>query len=184
MTGGPDGRARSWAEELGQAIHRLVPPKWRERFHARRWRLWVGGRRAVARGVALGLFCGLLIPFGQIPASLLLAPWLRANLVAAAASTFVTNPLTMPFVYAAGYWLGARCLVAYGALAEVLGVAEQAVLPQMNVVFAEAVVATVIGVVLLASIGAALGYALVWTVWPRHVARRRERGRKRTGAVP
>ena len=71
--------------------------------------LWRWSRRSVALGVALGVFFGLLIPLAQIPVTAVAAVALRANLPAAAASTFVTNPVTFgPLYYAAwrlGNWL-------------------------------------------------------------------------------
>lgn len=55
-------------------------------------KLWQWSRRGVAAGVALGLFIGLLIPVAQI--------------LIAAASTLITNPLTFPPIYYAAYQLG------------------------------------------------------------------------------
>jgi uncharacterized protein len=156
---------------LADAASRLVPERWRGRFHRRRWRWWSGGRRSVARGVALGLFCGLLIPFGQIPASLILAPLMRANIAAAAASTFVTNPLTMPFVYAAGYWLGTRLMRLQASLFGT-GIDAAVAVPATGGV-PGVVTVTAVGVVVLSLLAALTGYALVWWLWPRHVSRRR-----------
>jgi uncharacterized protein len=69
-------------------------------------RLWHLSRRGVAMGVALGVFFGLLIPIAQMPAAGVAAVVLRANLPAAMASTFVTNPVTFGPVYYAAYRLG------------------------------------------------------------------------------
>ncbi|WP_374344188.1 DUF2062 domain-containing protein [Azonexus sp.] len=68
--------------------------------------LWRWSRRGVALGVGIGVFFGLLIPLAQIPLSAAAAVVLRANLPAAAASTLVTNPLTMGPVYYGAYRLG------------------------------------------------------------------------------
>ena len=68
--------------------------------------LWRWSRRGVALGVALGVFFGLLIPLAQIPVTAVAAIALRANLPAAAASTFVTNPVTFGPVYYAAWRLG------------------------------------------------------------------------------
>lgn len=72
--------------------------------------LWRFTRRSVPRGVALGIVTGILVPMGQIPASALLALPLRANIPAAAATTFVTNPFTTPPLWVAAYWLGSWML--------------------------------------------------------------------------
>lgn len=69
-------------------------------------RLWHLSRKGVAMGVALGVFFGLLIPIAQMPAAGVAAVVLRANLPAAMASTFVTNPVTFGPVYYAAYRLG------------------------------------------------------------------------------
>ena len=59
--------------------------------------LWRFTRRSVPRGVALGLFAGFIIPIGQIFLAAFLALPTRANVPIAAAVTFITNPLTVPF---------------------------------------------------------------------------------------
>jgi uncharacterized protein len=69
-------------------------------------RLWHWSRRGVALGVGLGVFFGLLVPVAQIPLAAGAAVVLRANLPAAAASTFVTNPVTFAPIYYAAYRLG------------------------------------------------------------------------------
>lgn len=68
--------------------------------------LWRWKRHSVALGVAIGIFFGFLIPLAQIPLSAAFSVWLRANIIAAAASTFVTNPFTFPFFYLGAYQVG------------------------------------------------------------------------------
>lgn len=72
--------------------------------------LWVWSRHGVALGVAIGIFFGMLVPVAQLPASALTAIVLRANLPAAAASTFVSNPITFAPVYYMAYRVGASLL--------------------------------------------------------------------------
>lgn len=63
----------------------------------------------VAGGAALGVLIGFMFPPGvQTIVALAVAPLLRCNLVAAALTTWVTNPLTIPFIYPAALWLGKR----------------------------------------------------------------------------
>nr|WP_315383926.1 DUF2062 domain-containing protein [uncultured Sphingomonas sp.] len=76
-------------------------------MHASLWRFT---RRSVPRGVALGMLTGILVPMGQIPASAVLALPLRANIPAAAATTFLTNPFTTPPLWIAAYGLGSWML--------------------------------------------------------------------------
>src|SRR4051794_35702085 len=86
----------------------------REHLQSNRWLRWLGpllndprlwhmSRRGIALGLALGVFFGLLIPVAQIPVSAAAAVLLRANLPMAAASTFVTNPVTFGPVYYGAY---------------------------------------------------------------------------------
>jgi len=65
-------------------------------YHLTHPEIWHFNRRNVARGVALGLFVGLIIPEGQIVLAALLAATVRGNLMIAAAVTLVTNPSTFP----------------------------------------------------------------------------------------
>src|SRR3546814_18056016 len=59
---------------------------------------------------ALGLFVGIffLIPGVQILGVALLALPFRANIPIGAAMTFLSNPVTTPFIIAASVWLGDR----------------------------------------------------------------------------
>ncbi|ALS61211.2 hypothetical protein AT302_16935 [Pandoraea norimbergensis] len=68
--------------------------------------LWQATPRGVAIGLACGVFFGILFPVGQILVALLAAAFLRGNLFIAAAGTFITNPLTVPFVYLGAHRLG------------------------------------------------------------------------------
>lgn len=62
---------------------------------------------SLALGVALGLFIGFLVPMGlQILVVLPLAFWLKASKVPAVAFTFVTNHVTVFFIYPVQCWIG------------------------------------------------------------------------------
>lgn len=76
--------------------------------------LWYLNRRAVARGVAIGVFFGFMIPVAQIPAAALGAFFARANLWVSAIATLVSNPFTYAPIYYAAYRLGAFLLGAPG----------------------------------------------------------------------
>jgi uncharacterized protein (DUF2062 family) len=64
-------------------------------------------RQSVARGVAVGIFFGILIPVAQIVFAVAVAIFIRANVAVAAASTLISNPLTFPFVYYFAFRIGA-----------------------------------------------------------------------------
>jgi len=74
--------------------------------------LWVMHRRGVALGVALGIGIGVFPVPLQMPAAMLAAVAFKANVAAAAAATWLTNPFTM-----AGTWvLGMGDAVAFDPL--------------------------------------------------------------------
>ncbi len=73
-------------------------------------RLWHMNRNSVAKGVAVGVFFGLMVPVAQIPASAIAALALRANLWVAAISTLVSNPFTYAPLYFFAYRLGSSIL--------------------------------------------------------------------------
>jgi len=75
--------------------------------HHGNWRL---SAQPVARGVALGLFFGFLIPVAQIVFAVIAALFLRANPPVAALATLVTNPFTFPFVYVLAHRIGKAVL--------------------------------------------------------------------------
>ena len=69
-------------------------------------RLWHMHRRSVARGVAIGLVTGLIPGPVQMLLAVIIAIPLRANVLAAAATTFYTNPLTFIPLYMLAYTMG------------------------------------------------------------------------------
>lgn len=94
---------------------RLVPG--RHAIEQNRWLRWLGpwlkdhrlwhmSRRGIALGMAIGVFFGFLIPFGQIPPAAAVAVLMRANVPVTIASTLVTNPVTFGPVYYGAYRLG------------------------------------------------------------------------------
>ncbi len=83
--------------------HRLLAWMGSSLHHPRLWRI---SREGVARGIAIGLFFGFLVPVGQIPLAAMVALALHANLPVAAVSTLVTNPFTFAPVYYFAYRLG------------------------------------------------------------------------------
>ncbi|WP_210358554.1 DUF2062 domain-containing protein [Sphingomonas beigongshangi] len=72
--------------------------------------LWRFTRRSVPRGVALGVVAGFLFPVAQIAIAALFALPFRANVPVAALTTFITNPLTTPFLWYVAYRIGAWLL--------------------------------------------------------------------------
>ncbi len=68
--------------------------------------LWHLHRRAVAGGVAIGLFCGLIPGPLQMLSAALLAVLFRVNLPVALFTTLYTNPFTIVPIYLLAYRIG------------------------------------------------------------------------------
>jgi uncharacterized protein (DUF2062 family) len=70
-----------------------------------------GTPESIARGVASGFFIGFLIPIGfQTGLAIGLAFLLKAKKIPAAAATWITNPVTVTFIYPVQCYVGARLL--------------------------------------------------------------------------
>ena len=156
---------------LAPFAHRFLTPE-----------LWRFSRRSVPRGVALGLFCGFIIPVGQIFLAAFLALPARANVPLAVAVTFITNPLTFPFWGLAANQVG-RTVLNIDAV--VGGIANDELTSgrwSWLIDLFEVAGVTVFGFAVLAVVSSALGYLISGWVWRYLVARRRARRLKRMGA--
>ncbi|NJR77332.1 DUF2062 domain-containing protein [Sphingomonas sp. 36D10-4-7] len=147
---------------LRPIAHRVLAPE-----------LWRFTRRSVPRGVALGMFTGILIPMGQIPASAVLALPFRANVPAAALTTFFTNPLTTPFLFVLYYKVGALLLHVDSAVpGQPLGDAVGAAPSWLDWLIQDVGPATGLGMIVCAVAGAVLGYAVAALGWRAWIARK------------
>jgi uncharacterized protein (DUF2062 family) len=131
--------------------------------------LWHLNRRSTARGVAVGLFCGLIPgPFQAAAAAGACVAW-RANFPLAVLTTFYTNPLTIVPLYWVAYRYGALFVPGtdtsealhppppFGGVVEYLGALYQWVLG-LGAPLA-------IGLPLLAMTLAVIGYFAVRIAW-------------------
>ncbi|MDZ7748415.1 MAG: DUF2062 domain-containing protein [Halofilum sp. (in: g-proteobacteria)] len=152
-------RARAWL-----ARHPLI-----ERVLRRSGCLSVH-RRALARGVAVGLFVGLTPTVGlQTVLMLVACIALRANFPAAFLASWVSNPLTMGPLYLAYALIGEA---VFGGLVRSLF--------ELTHILAEALLQAIylaLGSLLIAVPAAALGYVLALAAH-RYVALRRLRARQ------
>lgn len=71
---------------------------------------WTLNRRRAAVSVAIGMFCGLMPGPTQMLSALIVAYFLRANLPVAVFTTLYTNPLTYMPLYYLAYKIGALLL--------------------------------------------------------------------------
>lgn len=147
--------------------------------------LWHVNRNSVARGVAIGVFFGFLVPVAQIPAAAVVALAVRANLWVTALATLVSNPFTYGPIYILAYRIGASILPP---------VTSERALPDDHAVTAlqwivEAINwltgigrPLVLGMLIMAVVGAIVGYFGVLGVWRINVLIKRRRKQQRTSA--
>jgi uncharacterized protein (DUF2062 family) len=164
-------------------LHRAMPKR-EELEHtpfvgpfARRQELWRFTRRSVPRGVAVGLLVGIfaLIPGVQIVGAALMCVPCRGNIPLAAMMTFLSNPATTPLILAASIWLGNglgyradiatfHSLYARGASWNEWG----------SWVLSDAAPALLVGLFMISTITAAVGYlvsSFTWNWWVRRKRR-------------
>jgi uncharacterized protein (DUF2062 family) len=136
--------------------------------------LWHLNRRSTARAVAIGLFCGLIPGPLQALAAIALCLAVRANFPLAVITTLYTNPLTIVPLYLVAYEIG-RVFVtgADSALPDLpplhQGLGEY--LPALGGWMAGLGAPLALGLVLLASTLALLGWVAVRLGWRWHVVR-------------
>jgi uncharacterized protein len=156
----------------------------RDAFLASRWlkpfvhlfshpALWHSNRRSVPRALAIGLFAGFVIPFGQFLLAALVAVPARANVPLAAAATLVTNPFTFGPIYYAAYKVGTP-LFPYQGGNEIDDVARS-----LGATLLQISGPTAIGLLLFAVVAAAVGYVAGALWWRSRLLRRwKSRGRQ------
>ena len=131
--------------------------------------LWRMTRRSVPRGVALGLFVGVLIPIMHTMIAAVLAIPLRANVAIAAAFTLIVNPLTMGPLYYAAYRIGSWELHHDASLVNPAAAERfSSELSRMLFWIHQASGPIALGVLSIAVAAAVLGYlgsTLVWSSW-------------------
>ena len=176
-------RFSRWLAKNTPKREELAQSRWMKPFGQRVMQsdLWRFTRRSVPRGVAVGLWVGIfaLIPGIQIIGAALLSIPFRANIPIAAAMTFLTNPFTTPFLLGASWFVGNS--LGLGGHRAVPG-REASLGEWMAWLFSDAALATVSGLVIVASVTAALSYFLSIWIW-RWWQGRKWRRRRRRGAV-
>lgn len=177
-----DDVVRKWFKQITPRQESVLANRWIRPFAHRLTHpeIWHFNRRNVARGVALGLFVGFIVPFGQVVLAALLAASARGNLLIAAVATLVTNPLTFPPIYYAAFRTGSFLLNSNSAEGSS---ATSGALPQAASVLemiTSASLPTVFGLVLFAVVSAASGFGAVHLAWRLSVSQqwrsRRNRG--------
>ena len=137
--------------------------------------LWRFNRRSVPRGMALGLFVGILIPFAHSFVAALTAVFVRANVPVAIAATWTSNPATWVLIFPAAYKIGEAML----HLDRMTGVAlisetmQQTGSDHLLQRLTGEVLETALGLFVLATVAATVGYLLTSFGWSWWIARKR-----------
>lgn len=144
---------------------------------ARRPELWRFTRRSVPRGVAVGLLVGIfaLIPGIQIIGAALMCVPSRGNIPIAALMTFLSNPATTPLILAASIWLGNK-LGYHADVGTFYALYERGASlgDWASWLLSDAAPAMLIGLFIISTICAAVGYlvaAFGWNAWIRRKRR-------------
>lgn len=175
-------RFRAWLRHLEPRVLESLDTRW-----LRGLRPWLDRhdvfsftREPLARGVAIGMLCGLIPGPLQILGSLALCAWLRGNAIAAALATAYTNPLTIVPLYWLAFHMGAWLLPGVQTMPPF--VAPQGGLSQWAVGVGEWMTALgwplLLGLPVLATLLAANAYALVQIFFLTPVIRRARRMRR------
>ena len=173
-------RLQAWGKRNMPTRDQMARSRWVPKSVLRS-ELWRFTRRSVPRAVALGLLVGILLPFAQIIFAAILSLPSRANVPIAAVTTFVTNPLTTPLIWAASYQVGNALLHiddrAGGALDRLFALTD--LWSAMQWLTSEGK-SLALGLVIVAVISASVGYLLsgvVWRWWIGHKRRTTRRAR-------
>lgn len=180
-----------WAGLVARA-RRHVPN--REALAGNRWvrpfaplvlrpELWRLNRRSVPRGVALGLFVGIAVPFMHTFLAPIAAVFVRANVPVSIGVTWLSNPLTWPVMWWTAWRIGHSLLrldrmIGLEPLgARLNGAASLGGHHHGLHGLAGQGLATVGGLVIEAALVSALGYLLTTLFWRLRTARKwRARG--------
>lgn len=137
--------------------------------------LWRFNRRSVPRGIALGLFVGIMIPFAHSAVAALTAMFVRANVPVAILSTWTSNPATWMVLFPAAYKIGQTVL----RLDEMTGIQpiseamQQTETDHLLKLMTGVGLETAFGLLVIATVLSALGYLLTSLGWRWWIGRKR-----------
>jgi uncharacterized protein (DUF2062 family) len=139
--------------------------------------LWRFNRRSVPRGIALGLFVGILVPFAHSFVAALTAVFVRANVPVAIASTWTSNPFTWVLIFPASYKIGEGLLHLDAAtgVQPISGTLKTTEAGHFLQQVTGAGLATALGLFVIATVLASLGYVVTSFGWRWWIARKRKR---------
>lgn len=169
-----------WLKTKVPSREALLANRWLRPFaeHLSDPNIWHFNRRSIARGVALGLFFGIVIPFAQTPVAALFAVSARANVAVAAFCTFITNPFTTPLIYLGAYEAGSWLLQVKRRAPLLSGGSTTEMFDNLVATLLDAPLPTALGLLLFSTVAAGLGYWLINVLWRARVRQRWARRRR------
>lgn len=166
-----------WVHENSPSRHELAESRFLRPF--RKYILaseyWRFTRRSVPRAILAGMFVGifLMIPGLQMIGATLMAVPLRANIPVAAAVTWVSNPVTTPFMLIAALEVGGKLGFPTDYAAFVALIEEQASLARWaDWMLSAAAPSMIVGLFVIAVLSALIAYGLSLVGWRLWVARK------------
>lgn len=170
-------RLSAWARRNMPSREELEHNRWIG-FLARRHELWRFTRRSVPRGVAVGLLVGIfaLIPGVQIVGAAMMCLPCRGNIPLAALMTFLSNPATTPLILAGSLYIG-NSVGFHADMASFYGLYERGASLHDWLVWllSDAAPALLLGLFVISTVTAAIGYVVSYYMWRGIVLRRRKR---------
>ena len=170
-------RSLTWLRGHVPTREELERNRWIRPFAHRVLRsdLWRFNRRSVPRGIALGLFVGILVPFAHSVVAALSAVFVRANVPVAIAATWSSNPATWVVIFPAAYKIG-RFLLHLDAMTKVQPITETMQSTGSDHLLERltgAGIETAFGLFVLATVLASLGYVVTGFGWRWWIGRKR-----------
>ena len=143
--------------------------------HVLRSDLWRFNRRSVPRGIALGLFVGIMIPLAHFVTAALLAVFVRGNIPVALAATFIGFPAFLPVIFYAadkvGDWL--LRVDAMTVVAPVTQTMQATETDHLLALLTQKGPSVAFGMFVIATVLASIGYLLSSFFWRWRVGRKR-----------
>jgi uncharacterized protein len=171
-----------WLKGKAPSKETLLANRWLRPFaeHLSDPNIWHFNRRSISKGVALGLFFGIVIPFAQTPVAALFAVSARANVAVAAFCTFITNPFTTPLIYLGAYETGNWLLRVKERAPIISGNSASEMFDSLVATLLDAPLPTALGLLLFSSVASGLGYWLVNALWRTRVRQKWAKRRRVT----
>jgi uncharacterized protein (DUF2062 family) len=154
--------------------NRFLRPFAHRLLHSELWRMT---RRSVPRGVALGLFVGVMIPLAHFVVAAFLAVFVRANIPAALLATFVGFPVVYVFIVAFAYRVG-EWLLHLDASTTIQPISETMQATETDHLLQRltgAGLETAFGLLVIATVLATVGYLATSFGWRHWIAGKRRR---------